>query len=224
MSADSIIESMSNITITPIPEPVKQRTRPKVSEEPMSIDHFWDKIEKQNKDKFKTMMKYLLEEYGTGLHCNRFTIGNCHEYAIEDLINDTGLKAKINQNEKRTDIYIEGFRNISIKYSSTGAIKLHNSNNCSNSDMSMVDTILVTPTEWWFLAPEEIEKVGISLTDYLENTGDGLQLLRKILKELKNKNYPYKFECVIGADKTKCKNNEIARPFYEIVKSKLGLE
>jgi hypothetical protein len=224
MSADSIIESMSNITITPIPEPVKQRIRPKVSEEPMSIDHFWDKIEKQNKDKLKLIVNHLLEEYGTSLHCNRFAFGNCLEYAIRELINDTGLKATNNQNEKRTDIYIERFRNISIKYSSTGAIKLHNSNNCSNSDMSMVDTILVTPTEWWFLVPEEIEKIGISLSDYLKNTGDGLQLLRKILTTLKKNNYSYRFECVIGADKTNCKHKEIALIVYEIVKSKLGLE
>jgi hypothetical protein len=188
----------------------------------ITIKEFWSILEHQNKDEFKKIMKFLLEEYGTALHCNRFAIGNCHEYAISDLIRATHLETEVLQNAKRIDIHIKSFRKFSIKYSSGGNIKLHNSNNIVNVDISMADTLLVTPTRWWFLEKGEIEKTGIILSNYLKNTGDGLELMSSIFKELKAKEYPFTFEFDIGADKKACKNKEINQIIYDFAKFTLA--
>ena len=188
----------------------------------ITLDTFWDILKTQDKTEFKKLMKFLLEEYGTALHCNRFAIGNCHEYAISDLIRETSLETEVLQNAKRIDINIKGFRKFSIKYSSGGNVKLHNSNNSINTDVSMVDTLLVTPTRWWFLTQPEIEKLDIILKDYLKNTGDGLELTSGIFTILKTKGYPYMFDFDIGADKTCCKHAEINRIIYDAVKAKLA--
>ena len=176
------------------------------------------RLECANKGEFKRVYQNLMLEFGTSLHCNRFPIGNCIEYAIVDLTKEIGFPVIGHQNAKRIDIEIEGFGQFSIKYSSGGNIKLHNSNNQSNKDISMCDTLLVTPTTWWFLRPQEIENIGISLNDYLKNTGDGLELKSSILTALKKKKYPFMFEFDISVDKSECKNREISRLIYDAIK------
>ena len=188
----------------------------------LSVKNFVDKLKNQDKTEYKKLMVHLLEEYGTALHCNRFAIGNCHEYAIEDLVRATGLTVQNLQNEKRYDLNIKEFGYLSIKYSSTGDIKLHNSNNVSNKDMSMVDTLLVTPTHWWVLTGEEMNKVGVDVKNYLKNTDDGLQLKRTILTELGKKEYPHVFAHCIEVDKKKCKHKETSRVFYDAIKEQLA--
>lgn len=185
------------------------------------IDEFWNKMKDINKDEYKKIMEYLFEEYGTKLYCNRFGIGNCHEYAICDLISKLGLKSTVHQNATRIDICVEDIDKFSIKYSSGGNIKLHNSNNCSNTDLSMVNTLLVTPTMWWFLIPTEIEKLGIVLNAYIKNTGDGLELMKSLLTILKDKEYKYMFEYSININKKNCKNKEINRIIYDSIKEKI---
>jgi len=187
----------------------------------LALSDFMNRLKSQDKTDYRNMMQYLMSEYGSSLHCNRFAIGNCNEYAIADLVTATGLQVKVLQNAKRVDIEISGFGKFSIKYSSGGNIKLHNSNNQSNSDVSMCDTLLVTPSTWWFLRPSEIEALGISLKDYLHNTGDGLELKSSILTVLKSKKYPYVFAFDISVNKSECKNQEINRIIYDTVKAEL---
>ncbi len=188
----------------------------------LSVSDFVTKLKLQDKTEYKKLMIHLLEEYGTALHCNRFAIGNCHEYAIEDLVRSTGLTVENLSNAKRYDLKIKEFGYLSIKYSSTGDIKLHNSNNVSNKDMSMVDTLLVTPTDWWILTTAEMTKVGVDVKEYLKNSGDGLQLKRTILTALAKNKYPHRFAHSIEIDKKKCKNKETSRVFYEYIKSQLA--
>lgn len=173
-----------------------------------------------NKDEFKRVYQNLMLEFGTRLHCNRFPIGNCIGYAIIDLTKKIGFQVVEHQSAKRIDdMKIEGFGKFSIKYSSGGNnIKLYNSNNQSNTDISMRNTLLVTPTTWWFLRPQEIEHIGISLNDYLRNTGDGLELKSSILTTLKKKQYPFMFDFDIRVDKSTCKNKEISRIIYDSIK------
>ncbi len=188
----------------------------------LSVSDFVTKLKLQDKTEYKKLMIHLLEEYGTALHCNRFAIGNCHEYAIEDLVRSTGLTVENLSNAKRYDLNIKEFGYLSIKYSSTGDIKLHNSNNVSNKDMSMVDTLLVTPTHWWLLTDAEMKKVEVDVKTYLKNTDDGLQLKRTILTELQRKGYPHVFAHSIEVDKKKCSHKETSRVFYDAIKAQLA--
>jgi hypothetical protein len=188
----------------------------------LSVSDFVKKLKLQDKSDYKKLMVHLLQDYGTALHCNRFAIGNCHEYAIEDLVRATGLTVENLSNAKRYDLNIKEFGYLSIKYSSTGDIKLHNSNNVSNKDMSMVDTLLVTPTHWWLLTTQEMTNVGVNVKDYLKNTDDGLQLKRTILTELQRKAYPHVFAHSIEVDKKECKHKETSRIFYDTIKTQLA--
>lgn len=188
----------------------------------LSVSQLTEKLKNQDKTEYKKLMLHILEDYGCALHCNRFAIGNCHEYAIEDIVRATGLTVQNLQDAVRVDLNIKEFGRISIKYSSTGDIKLHNSNNVANKDMSMVDTLLVTPTDWWILTTAEMAKVGLDVKEYLKNSGDGLQLKRTILTELTKKKYPHRFAHSIEIDKKKCKNKETSRVFYDFIKSQLA--
>jgi hypothetical protein len=188
----------------------------------LSVSQLTEKLKNQDKTDYKKLMLHILEDYGCALHCNRFAIGNCHEYAIEDIVRATGLTVQNLQDAVRVDLNIKEFGRISIKYSSTGDIKLHNSNNVANKDMSMVDTLLVTPTDWWILTTAEMMKVGVDVKEYLKNSGDGLQLKRTILTALTKNKYPHCFAHSIEIDKKKCKNKETSRVFYEYIKSQLA--
>ena len=188
----------------------------------LSVSELTNKLKSQDKTEYKKIMLHLLEEYGTSLYCNRFAIGNCHEYAIEDIVRATGLTVENLQNDERVDLNIKEFGRLSIKYSSTGDIKLHNSNNTANKDMTMVDTLLVTPTHWWILTSGEMEKVNVDVKGFLKNSGDGLQLKRTILTELSKQKYPHVFAHSIQIDKKKCRHKETSRVFYEAIKSQLA--
>jgi hypothetical protein len=85
----------------------------------------------------------------------------------------------------------------------------------------MVPTLLVTPTRWWLLLPDEINTF-VRLADYLKNTGDGLELNKSLLTELKRLHYPYTFDHVIETDKKTCKHQEINRIIYDVIKARLA--
>lgn len=176
-----------------------------------------------DKSKYSTLMKHLMAEYGTALHCNRFAIGNCNEYAIADVVRTTGLKVTEMQDATRVDQEIVGLGKYSIKYSGSGDIKLHNSNNVANTDTNMHNTLLVTPDEWWYLTPEEMALVNVDYKVYLKNTGDGLALKRTILTALKAKGYKHFFRFDIAVDKKQCKNKETSKVFYDAIKVQLGI-
>ena len=193
------------------------------SEPEMNSAKFMQILKAADKTKYSTLMRHLMLEFGTALHCNRFAIGNCNEYAIADLVRSTGLEVTEMQDASRVDQEVKGLGKYSIKYSGSGDIKLHNSNNISNTDMSMHNTLLVTPDEWWYLTPNDMAIVGVNYKDYLKNTGDGLALKRSILTALKTGNYLHFFPFDIAVDKKQCKNRETSKVFYDAIKTNLGI-
>ena len=189
----------------------------------ITVTKFMEAIKAADKSNYLKMMRHLMSVYGTALHCNRFAIGNCNEYAISDLVRSTGLEVTEMQNASRVDQSVKGFGRYSIKYSSSGDIKLHNSNNAANTDMVMHDTLLVTPGEWWFLRESEMLLCGVDAKAYLKNTGDGLSLNRSILTRLKAAKYPHFFAFDCSVDKKACENKETSRVFYDAIKGTLGI-
>jgi len=184
---------------------------------------FIKKLQEADKANYLIIMRHLMTEYGTALHCNRFAIGNCNEYAIADVVRGTGLKVTEMQDATRVDQEVVGLGKYSIKYSGSGDIKLHNSNNVANTDTIMHNTLLVTPDEWWYLTLEEMSLVGVDYKLYLKNTGDGLSLKRTILTALKHKGYKHFCHFDIAVDKKQCKNKETSRVFYDAINAQLGL-
>lgn len=178
---------------------------------------FW-KIFSSNKSRFETFekrCKWMFTEYGTSLVCNRFDIGNCVEYGMTDLLKSLNLPVKEWTNEKRIDLEVQGYDKLSIKYSSCGNIKLHNSLG-ENKDFTLKKTILITPSKI-FLIDEEMCKPYLDIKTFLKNTKDGLELKRSILTQLSKKSYPYSLEIDINVDKKECKNQECARVFWNHV-------
>jgi hypothetical protein len=187
----------------------------------IALETFWTKMRDVDKTAYKRIIQTLMMEYGTALPCNRFGIGNCNEYAIADVIRSTGLIVEELQNAKRVDIRVRDFGDFSLKFTTVASVKLHNSLG-ANTDMTLTDTLLVTPTEWWYLTQTEIAKHGLTISDYLKNNGDGLTLNLKLLKELKKRSYPWVFACDLELDKSKCKNQEIARLIYDAIKARVA--
>lgn len=184
----------------------------------LTIQQFVKRLETVDKSLYKRHMQFFMNEFGTSLPCNRFAQGNLNEDLIaKDVISQCGLEYEVLTNEKRVDLSVKDFGKFSVKYSSSGAIKLHNSNGVTNKDMAMANTLLVTPTEWWYLDTEEIEKNGTDLKVYLKNSGDGLTLQRSILGELKKKEYPHWFLYDLEIKRTECKNRKIGDIVYEYI-------
>lgn len=179
-------------------------------------DHqFWNRfiscnmIEKEIKNK----VEYLLLEFGTKEPCNRFDIGNCIEFIINDYLLNIGFQLSELPNAKRYDVDINNYKKLSIKYSSSGNIKLHNSLG-SNQDECMKDTILLTPNKLYLITNEELEKYRIDLKIYLKNTKDGLELKRSLLTILNKKKYSFIYEININHNKEFCKNRLCSKLFY----------
>jgi len=189
----------------------------------ITLEHFWQKIRTADKTMYKRIIQTLMFEYGTALPCNRFGIGNCNEYAIADVIRSTSLIVEELQNAKRVDIRVRDFGDFSLKFTTVNSVKLHNSLG-SNTDMSLTPTLLVTPTEWWYLTQSEIAEAGLEISQYLKNNGDGLTLNLKLLKDLKKRSYRWVFDCDLELDKSKCKNQEIARLIYDAIKTKITVD
>ena len=181
----------------------------------INIDVFWKKITTTNITSLENKIKYLLSEYGTSLRCNRFCIGYAIENILSEHIKSSGLKIAQFQNAQRVDICIENTLPLSIKYSSTGDITLHNSNGCINSDVSFTDLILLTPSALYLITQESLLEEQIDIHPYLKNTGDSLKLRRKFLS-LVNKS-KYKLDIDIKVDKKKCKNRSASDVFYKKV-------
>jgi hypothetical protein len=184
----------------------------------LSIADFMTHVREADKSAYRDIMRYLMTEFGTSLPCNRFSVGNCNEYAIADVIRTTPMKVTEKQNATRIDMGVTGFCDFSIKYSSGASAILHNSQG-SNVDTTMHNTLLVTPKEWWFLSPLEIAKYDVTLSTYIDNRGDSLTLKLSILTALRKANYPHHFDFDISVNKTDCKHKEIARIIYEHAKN-----
>lgn len=182
----------------------------------MTTDNFIWSLFQKDTSRYTNKIKYLLTQYGTREPSNRFNIGNAIEFIISDLITDSDCLVQSFPNAKRIDLCINNDRNISIKYSSVGDIKLHNSNNQINKDMSMTNTtILVTPNYLYLLTSNALETCGIKIDEFLKDSGDGLLLRRRILKQLKKKGYPYIMKFDTRVDKSMCKNKLTSMVFYK---------
>ena len=189
---------------------------------PIEMDILWDHITNGNIHNIEERIKYLLQEYGTSLPCNRFDIGNSIEFIIGDYIKSLGFTVIQEPNAKRIDLQINHITfscnscKLSIKYSSTGDITLHNSNSCMNKDENMTDLILLTPTDLYLITNNNIKEVGIHLNDFLVNKGDSLKLKRSLITKLKiNKDFKYKCSLDIEIVKSTCHNKSFAEVFYQ---------
>jgi len=188
-------------------------------------DQLWNMIS-NNTDKtmYTNKIKYLLLEFGTKEYCNRFDVGNCIEYIMGDLLNDAGIgSVRHLPNAKRVDVEFNN-RKISIKYSSVGNITLHNSNSSINKDMKMSDTLLLTPDKLYFITVESLEKHGIDVRPFLDNTGESLKLHRRLLNLLRGREYKYMMNFNIRVDKSMCKNRLCSEVFYKMFENEYALK
>lgn len=170
----------------------------------------WESISKNNHvfvGNHKKRIEYVLHEYGTTLPCNRFTIGNFIEDLLRDFLEQIGHDARAEPNAKRIDVVIKNYGPLSVKYSSTSNIKLHNSNNSVNKDMTMTDLVLLTPKHMWLITNAALKSCGLDVNEFLKNTGDGLLLKRSILTAMQKVNYPYVMPVNLIHDKNTCKHN-----------------
>lgn len=155
-----------------------------------------------------------VKEFGTKEPCNRFDVSNSIEFIISDYIRYCGFTVLEIPNAKRFDIDIGNYKKLSIKYSSTGDITLHNTNSSINKDVDMKDTILLTPDRLYLITKNELCKNNININIYIKNTGDSLKLKRIALKKLQQKKYPYIHDINIKHNKKECKNRLCSKIFY----------
>lgn len=177
----------------------------------------WDKITISNIKHLLDKVSFLLNEFGTKEPCNRFDVGNSIEFMIRDLLINTGLDVQALPNAKRVDLYISGYGELSVKYSSIGDITLHNSNSCVNSDENISDLILLTNTKLYLITKAQLQYNGINIQSYTKNTGDSLKLKRTFLSFLDKTQYPYSVNINLNIDKSKCKNRLCSELFYEML-------
>ena len=189
----------------------------KLSEE-ISDNLIWKKIKELDKVKYENKIKFLLTEYGTKKPCNRFAIGNVIEYIVEDMLKDIGYFVELLPNAKRIDLCINKQYSLSIKYSSTGDITLHNSNSSINKDIKFTDLLLLIPEQLFLITKKNLKEYNIDINLYLENKGDSLKLKRSLLKKLKDINFFYYTDFDLNVDKSKCKNRLTSETFYKLFK------
>ncbi len=187
--------------------------------EPKITDkEFFDKLKISDLTKFKLIVKDALTHFGTFERCNRFDIGNCIEFFFADVVK-YNFNIECLPNAKRIDCSIKNYDKLSIKYSKTGDITLHNSQG-SNRDIIMVKTILITPDYIYLISNELVSKIGLNLQDYLKNNTDSLKLKRTILTQLKNKNYYYRFPIDLKINPEDVKHNLTAKIIYDFLEKR----
>lgn len=170
----------------------------------------------------KEFLEYILNEYGTKLPCNRFAIGNSIEVLCGETLSNCGYVVELKQNAKRIDVFLKDYGNLSIKFSSTGDITLHNSNSCINKDEKLIDTLLITTSKIYLLLNNRLVDYDIDLKNYLVNTGDSLKLKRSILTKLAEVKYPYVVNFHIHYDKENCKNRPTHESFLTTARSEFN--
>lgn len=186
----------------------------------MNTATFTSLLRTSNKRLYQLRMKCMMDEFGTFNACNRFDVGNVHERFVADVIETLGHSVSVHSHAKRIDIIVDEALEYSIKYSSTGDIKLHNSLG-TNKDMRMKPTILVTMDEWWVLDELEMQKVDVDVTNYLVSKGDGLALKRSILTALRKAGYPHIIDVDLQIDRKSCLHRSCSDLLYEYITKKV---
>ena len=184
------------------------------------LNIFWDKITKIPPNiltNFKEQVEKRLYQFGTSLYENRPIMGGLIEHSLLKMFKNSDFYTIPKPQAKRIDCEIDGIE-WSIKWSSTGNIKLHNSNNCSNKDIKMVNTILITTNGIYFIVPDIMHMFNIQLIDsennknsLLKNVGDGLSLQRNILQQLKKNKYPFIIDIKINYHRNNCSHISIIK-------------
>lgn len=194
----------------------------------LTIHEFWKRISETPKTSWTTTIEYVLNEFGTALHCNRFAVGESIETATTRFLNTCGIQTEHIPSATRIDCEIknvEGVKGISLKFVSTGNhVILHNSQRKANTDMDLSPTLLFRMNDWWFLHPPTISDMGIDVKSYMKNTSDSLQLSFNLLKELKTKGYPYTLDHTINYKRTECVKKSTSDLFYRIISDHLNPE
>jgi hypothetical protein len=184
---------------------------------------FWNSFKDDaNFSEFEKRTKFILSEWGTGVRCNRFDVGNSIEFLFADFLRMyiPGGLIEETPNERRIDLIVYNL-GISIKYSKSNNIKVHNSLG-KNKDLDMVTTILITPLKIYLISDNILDEYNINIKDYLVDTGDGLELKRSLLTRL-NKIKNFEYSTPINIVTTECKNMLTARLFYEAAMHKYDL-
>jgi hypothetical protein len=169
---------------------------------------FFRHLQRMNFKPFQRRALYVLKKYGTRLACNRFDVGNCIEHFFaHTLTKSSNLTVNTTPHGVRTDIAIEDYDQISLKYSSTGDIKLVNSLG-PNREKTMHKTIVITPRKLYFLTEDLLSTEDIDYIPYLKDTRDGLALKRSLLTRLNKNNYPFSLPLDLTYDKAQCENKQ----------------
>lgn len=166
---------------------------------------------------FERRCLYMFSEFGTSLQCNRFDVGNCIEYNFAETLQENGFKVEKKPNAKRIDIDIVDYDKVSLKYTSSGDIKLVNSLG-ENKEMSLEKTVIITPTSLWLISEDLLKHFGIDAKEYLFNTKDGISLRRKLLSKLAQTDYPFRRDINIEFDRKMCRNRQCSEIIWEHVK------
>ena len=186
------------------------------------ITDMMNALRNADKSLYKARTEYFLREFGYSKPCNRFAGGNVNEYLVRDLLVEQGYQVEVLTNNARVDMKVVGVPSpISLKYSSGGDIKLHNSMNTLNKDVEMANSLLTTPKEWWFLSKDDMLEVGVDVTSYIKNTSDGAALKASVLTALRKKNYPHMFPFALDTNKETCKGRDCAEIMYEYIKAQV---
>ena len=113
-----------------------------------------------------------MSRFPTKLYENRFIVGHIVECIIAD---NSGCT--VTKNTKRTDI-TDGQNNYSVKYSSSGNIKLYNTlGECK--DVDICPTFLIFPDRITYIDKDILNRVHGDYNVCLKNNKDGCSLTRK---------------------------------------------
>lgn len=194
----------------------------------MPLAEFWERIATGSKTYWTRQVEFVLNTYGTALACNRFAVGEVIEKCTATYLNSVGIQAVDVPSAKRYDTRIEnveGLDALSLKFVSTDTkVTLHNSQRKTNTDMTMIPTLLFRLKDWWFLHPPTIAALGVNVCDYMKNTGDSLELNFKLLQILADKGYPYHLDHATRYDKDACSKKATSDLLYLYVCDMLSEE
>jgi hypothetical protein len=86
---------------------------------------------------------------------------------------------------KRTDIIIADEVAVSLKYTSGGAVTLHNVRSGVNTDFTVHPTIVLRPEGMYLLLPEELLRCTIDIKDYLKDDKSSLSMRESIFADIR---------------------------------------
>jgi hypothetical protein len=184
--------------------------------EKINDTEFFDIFRNSDLTEFKKITSYILTKYGAKVRSNRFMVGISLEYCSKMVLDESGLIVKSLPDAPRIDLDIVNYDPISVKFSSKGDIKLHNSLG-ANKDTSLRKTLLITLDTIYLISEELLLQVGIDYKNYINSVGDGLKLQRSLLTKLKKPETKYKFLIPCKIFVGTCQHKQAAKAFFKHV-------